>query len=206
MKPTASAGWERARFIRRFVHHPRTVGAIAPSSRWLAAAMVEPIRHRLQMQHGMRIIELGAGTGAFTRAIVAELRVGDRFVSVEIEPEFVAVLRQRWTNVDFACASAESLEAITSERRFGPADHIISGLPFATLPTDTTLRIVQAIGRTLRPGGTFTTFHYLHSYSVPKARAFRRQMGQLLSSTPERQSVAWNFPPAVALTWTDHRQ
>ncbi len=156
---------EHLRFIGRLVRNPRTVGALAPSSRSLAMAMVAPLAHSAPATPARprSIVELGPGTGAFTRAIFEHLRPGDRFLAVELESVFVDALHERWPALDCVCASAESLCALVAERRLDPVDHIVSGLPFATLPTDITRRIVEAIGRTLRPGGTFTTFHYLQS-------------------------------------------
>src|SRR5262249_4604782 len=112
---------------------------------------------------------------------------------------------RRWPTVDTACASAEALATLVAERRFGPVDHIVSGLPFATLPAETTRRISDAIGHTLRTGGTFTTFHYLQSYGVPHAALFRRPMTALMGSEASMRFVAWNLPPALALSWTNRR-
>lgn len=52
------------RFLRTLVREPLSVGAVAPSSRRLADHMAADI------VPGSRVIELGAGTGAVTRAIL----------------------------------------------------------------------------------------------------------------------------------------
>jgi phospholipid N-methyltransferase len=204
----SAADWpESVRFLARFVRHPGTVGAIAPSGRQLAAAMVAPLasaRERHDQDEPTTVVELGAGTGAFTEAIVPHLTPGDRFFIVELERVFCDALRRRWPGIDVACASAEALRTLTASRDAGAIDHIVSGLPFATLPADTTQRIVEAIGHTLRPGGTFTTFHYAHSLHMPRARAFRERASERLGSQPWMRLVAWNLPPAFAVSWTRH--
>lgn len=199
----ASNAWpDGLRFARRFLQHPGRVGSIAPSSRRLASAVLSGIRRPPGAARALTIVELGAGTGAFTRAIVAGLRPGDRFVGIEVDTAFVEILRRRWPDIDIVCASAEALYEILGERALGPVDHVVSGLPFATLPADTTRRIVAAVARSIRRGGTFSTFHYLHSYGVPSAAAFRRKMTSALGSAPSIEFVARNLPPALALTWT----
>jgi phosphatidylethanolamine/phosphatidyl-N-methylethanolamine N-methyltransferase len=213
--PLPLAEWsERLRFLGRFFRSPRTVGALAPSSQWLARAMVAPLAHGGSRAvpagptipgRPIVVVELGPGTGAFTRAIVARLGPADRLLCVETDPTFVEALRRRWPDVDCACASAESLPALLGERGLGPVDHIASGLPFATLPAQTTGRILEAVGTTLRPGGTFTTFHYVQSYAIPAAIAFRRQMSGRMGSAPSVQFVARNLPPAFVLSWTNRR-
>jgi phospholipid N-methyltransferase len=175
-----------------------TAAIRGPADRAVRERPPDPARPR-------HIVELGAGTGALTGAIVERLAPADRFLSVEIEPVFVAEVRRRWPTVDCVCASAESLRALADERGLDLVDHIVSGLPFATLPADTTRRILDAIGHTLRPGGTFTTFHYLQSYRWPPAAAFRRQVTALMASSPSTRVIVGNLPPAVVVSWTNHR-
>ena len=184
----------------KFLKSPRTVGAVSPSSRALAQRMVS----ELPRDRPVNVVELGPGTGAFTGAIVDSLVPGARFLAIDIEPDFVQKIRQRWPSVECVCASAEQLEALVRNRRLGPVDHIISGLPFASLPMAMTRQILEGIERTLRPGGTFTTFQYVHGYWMPHGRLFRQQMSEIMGTLPRRRLVLRNFPPTYILTWTRH--
>jgi phospholipid N-methyltransferase len=195
--PSKFAGWaEHLLFLRAVLHSPRSVGAIAPSSPYLARRMVMGIRGAEQ------IVELGPGTGAFTREIVSRLGPGGRVLAVETNPAFAERLQRAWPQVDCVCASAESLPALAAARGISGVDHIISGLPFASLPAETTRRILDGVHETLRVGGTFTTFQYVHAYGMPAAAAFRRELSARLGSEPHSQLVFWNVPPALVLTWT----
>jgi phospholipid N-methyltransferase len=60
---------EHLLMLGRFVRSPRTVGAVSPSSRALAAEMVRGI----DMSGPTTVVELGPGTGVITRAIVEGL-------------------------------------------------------------------------------------------------------------------------------------
>ncbi len=81
------------------------------------------------------VVELGPGTGAFTGAIVERHRTRTRGSwPIDLEPTFVEKIRERWPTVECVCASAEQLEALVADRGTRPVDHIISGLPFASLP------------------------------------------------------------------------
>jgi phospholipid N-methyltransferase len=188
---------EHLLLLGRFLRSPSTVGAVAPSSQALAAEIVRDIPSHTPE----RVVELGPGTGAFTEAIVRRLGGRGRFLAVEIEPVFVEQIRRRFPEVDCVCASAADLDSLAASHGVLPVDHVISGLPFASLPPDTTSRIVQAIERSLRPGGTFTTFQYLHASVVPRALAFRRDMKHLFGE-PRTRVVFRNFPPARVFTWT----
>jgi len=206
---SAPGRWEHLLFFARFLRDPRSIASVAPSSRRLAAAMVALVdqRHpagapeRSDAERPITIVELGPGTGAFTRLIAERLRPADRFLGVELDPVFANGLRLEWPHLDFACASAESLRALVDERQIGLVDHIVSGLPFATLRTETTLQILDAVADVLRPQGTFTTFHYVHSYGMPLAVEFRQRMNALMGTAPSVRVVRRNFPPALTLSW-----
>ena len=184
--------------LARFLRNPRTVGTLWPSSGALATEMVTEIPEGTDAT----VVELGPGTGALTGAIVDRLGPSSRFLAVDIEPAFVESIRQRWPAVECVCASAEHLETILAVRDIGPIDHVISGLPFASLPSAMTRRILEGLEKTLRPGGTFTTFQYLHGFRLPTARSFRDQMSERMGRAPKRHAVVRNFPPAYVLTWT----
>jgi phospholipid N-methyltransferase len=181
----------------RFLRNPRTVGAVAASSRTLARYMVEAI----PTDRAVNVVELGPGTGAFTRAIVDHLAHGSRVLAIELEREFVDRLRGRWPSVEFVLASATELERLVKKRHMNPIDHIVSGLPFASLPVEDIRKILEGIEHTLRPGGTFTTFQYVHGYGMPPGRFFRKEMSARMGGPPHRRLVIRNFPVAFVLTW-----
>jgi phospholipid N-methyltransferase len=194
--PSKFAGWtEHVLFLRAMLRNPRSVGAIAPSSLYLARHMVMGIAGAEQ------IIELGPGTGVFTREIVNRVGPGGRVLAVDADRSFIDRLQRAWPQVDCVCASAETLPALAAARGISGVDHIISGLPFASLPTETTRRILDGVHETLRVGGTFTTFQYVHAYRMPAAVAFRRELSARLGSEPHSRLVLRNVPPALVLTW-----
>jgi phospholipid N-methyltransferase len=182
----------------RFLRSPSTVGAVSASSRAMARKMVE----RLPNDRPVTVVELGPGTGSFTSAIVERVASGSRILAIDLEQTFIDRVRRRWPSVDCVCASAEHLEQLVAERHLAPVDHIISGLPFASLPVDVTRKILDGIEHTLRPGGTFTTFQYLHGYGLGPGRSFRREMSVRMGAQPERRLVLKNFPLSFILTWT----
>jgi phospholipid N-methyltransferase len=188
---------EHLLLFSRFLRNPRTVGALSPSSRALAYDIV----NSLDLSGSARVVELGPGTGALTGAIVERIGPEGRFFAVDIEPAFVRQIRLRWPDIECVCASAEHLESLLRARDLLPVDHIISGLPFASLPPPMTSRILDGIAKSLRAGGTFTTFQYVHAYGLPAAISFRRKMNAKMRTSPSRSLVIRNVPPAWVLTW-----
>lgn len=196
MTDTGPTVRDHLQLLGKFLRHPRTVGAVAPSSAALARRMVDGIGAA-----GERIVELGPGTGSFTRAIVERLAPGARLLAIEIDPAFAEGIRRRWPAVECVCASAEELPSLGAARGFVPVDRIISGLPFASLPEAITRGILDGIEQTLRPEGTFTTFQYVHAYGLPPAVAFRHDLTRRLGAPPTSALVLLNVPPAWVLTW-----
>jgi phospholipid N-methyltransferase len=93
------------------------------------------------------------------------------------------------------------LPALAAAAGFDHVDHIVSGLPFASLPSVVTAGILDGIAAVLRPGGTFTTFQYAHGYLSPLASSFRAAMSARLGDGPVRRLVLRNLPPAYVLAW-----
>lgn len=190
-------------FLTHFRKSPRTVGAIAPSSRRLARAMLDGLP--LEPGSAVRVVELGPGTGAVTGEIARRLPADAACLAIDVDPVFSARVGARWPRVDSVCDRAERLVDIARARNLLPVDHIVSGLPFASLPVASARAIVEAIVATLKGGGTFTTFQYVHAYGFSSAMAVRETLTREMGSAPTRSLVLGNLPPALVLRWRKHR-
>jgi phosphatidylethanolamine/phosphatidyl-N-methylethanolamine N-methyltransferase len=191
-------------FLTHFRKSPRTVGAIAPSSRRLARAMLDglPIT---EAGSAARVVELGPGTGAVTGEIASRLPSDATCLAIDLDPVFSARVGARWPRIDSVCDRAERLVEIAGARNLLPIDHIVSGLPFASLPVASATAIVDAIVSSLRVGGTFTTFQYIHAYGFSSAMAVRETLTREMGTAPTRSLVVGNLPPALVLRWRKHR-
>jgi len=184
-------------FLGKFLRNPRNVGSVIPSSQALAREMARMV----PVDPQAIVVELGPGTGALTRQVIAVLAPGERFLAIDIDAEFCANLHARWPGIDCECGSAADLPRMLETRRWPSVNHVLSGLPFASLPAAISRSILTAVGQSLVPGGTFSTFQYVHAYATPPAVKFRAQMADTLGSVVSRRLVVRNFPPAYVLTW-----
>ena len=179
-------------FLTHFRKSPRTVGAIAPSSRRLARAMVDGLS--LEHKPGVRVVELGPGTGSVTGEIARRLPADAVCLAIDVDPVFSARVGARWPQITSVCDHAERLVSIARARDLLPIDHIVSGLPFASLPASSARAIVEAIVSSLGPGGTFTTFQYVHAYGFPSAVSVRQTLTREMGSSPDRTSFLGTCP------------
>lgn len=160
------------------------VGALAPSSHALAARMAQAV------PPGARIIvELGAGTGSITRALVTHARHDAVIIAIEELPVCVEALRAiKDPRLVIVCGNAMSISAILSQCGFDHADCIVSGLPLSTLPKQEEHAILAAARAALSPGGVFVQFQY-----------FLSSFGAIHQYFPHLSVVSWvlwNVPPA----------
>ena len=109
--------------LRHWISNPLRVGAIAPSSHSLAKLITSEIT----ISHAP-IIELGPGTGVFTRHLLQRGVPHHKLVLVESGYEFAKLLDLRFPTVQVLCMDAGRLDQV--ELFNGQlAGAIISGLP-----------------------------------------------------------------------------
>jgi len=185
-------------FFGAFLKSPGSVGAVLPSSRYLAKALVG----RLDLQPGELVVEYGPGTGPMTARIRETLPPGARYLGIELDERFHSLLVRHFPTLDFHLGSAADVTGILASRGLPKPRRIVSGLPFASLPSPVQDAVVAGIVGCLRgTDGDFRTFQYVHAYGMKKARRFRAMMAERFSSFERLGPVVRNVPPAFVLRY-----
>ena len=193
--------------VTRFKH----TGAIAPSGGRLAREMTRTIREH---EGPRRILEVGPGTGPFTRKILEELRPGDTLDIVEINPFFCRTIEQRllapFRHRQPSIPVTLHESPIESAGLTGPYDHIVCGLPFNNFPPPLVRGIFRTMIDLLDEEGDLAYFEYAGVRAI-KTPVSNRQARNLMRRhdahakamarrhAGDRKFVAVNFPPAVAV-------
>ena len=171
-------------FIQALLRAPAEVGAVLPSSRHLAHAMAQVAA---ASDRGGSLLEIGAGSGALTRALVA--RFGrERLQVVECSPPLASVLRQRFPQLTVLEQRAE--QVLTHAMQCADQMLVVSSLPFKSLPLRQARRVAKAYQDLVMRGGSVVQFSYGRLPPFP-----------LSSGLPLRwqaQCRVWrNLPPAT---------
>lgn len=167
----------------RFVANPRRFGGFV-SGPALAAAITAEIDPAAGP-----VLELGPGTGVFTRALLANGVAESDLVLVELDQKLAARLRMAFPQALVLCCKAGSVTAELLEGRRPAA--VVSGLPLLNFPDEEVERIIAAAFAVCAPGAALYQFTY--GPKCPVAREIRARLG--LSA--ERTTRIWrNVPPA----------
>src|SRR2546430_849385 len=79
-------------FLLKFLRHGTTIASIWPSSKALSRATI----NQVDFERAQVIVELGAGTGPITDAIMERLKPHTRFIAIERDADFAKILRDRF--------------------------------------------------------------------------------------------------------------
>lgn len=176
------------KFFGLWLRRPRSIGAIAPSSRRLAAAIADEVDFAAP---GV-VVELGGGTGSITRALIARAAHPDDVVVVEREASLCERLTARFPGVRVIHGDARALKPLLAAHGIGPVKAIVSGLPLRSLSDPCREAIIGAAFSVLAPGGVFVQFTYGLAEPVRTALA-----GRIGLVGRRSRWVIGNLPPAA---------
>jgi phospholipid N-methyltransferase len=158
-------------FAWNFLRHPRMLGSIVPSSRFLIRQLLKPV----DWSQATVIVEYGPGVGVITSEVLRRMRPDAMLIAIETNTEFVRYLRAsiRDERLQVVEGSAEAVDEIL--RRFGhsSASYVISGIPFSTIPAPVRENILQKTCAALKPGGSFLVYQFSTTVLQDLRRIFR---------------------------------
>jgi phospholipid N-methyltransferase len=145
-------------FGRNFLKHPRMLGSVIPSSRFLVnrlLAQVDWTRARV-------ILEYGPGVGTVTTEILRRMAPDAVLVAIETNADFVRFLRRRIQDprLQLVHGSAANADDVLAGAGLEQADYVISGIPYTTMPEGTRDQILRKTHALLHPHGTFLVFQF----------------------------------------------
>ena len=182
-------------FFRQWVRAPLSTASVVPSSRFLAEKMVAEVPYNAR-----QVIELGAGTGVFTKLLVARGTPLEQIMVVELNSVMAEKLTADFSTVHVVNGDATNLRKIVEQTpnfKPGQVGAVVSGLGFLNMPNAIVQSIVAAAFDVLAPGAPFVQFTY-----GPKS-PIARPIVQALKLKVRRASFTLrNFPPASVYVYT----
>jgi len=170
-------------FFRRWLANPLQMGSIVPSSPALCKRIVAQTRYA----DDEIVVELGAGTGVISRALLDSGLPPERLYVLEIVPDMAEHLSAKLPGVNVIQGDARRLPQLIPQEFHGRVGTVVVGIPLVLLPVAEQRRFIDAI-EAVAPGLGFI----LYSYCVTSPLPWKKH-----GLVPKRE--AWtplNFPPA----------
>jgi len=175
-------------FFRQLLRNPKRISAIAPSSKGLARQMVSEITPETG-----RVVEIGAGTGAITRQILAAGVAPQDLSIVEMNPKFCSALKIKFPECNVLEMDAQELGSLPVEN----VGMVISGLPLLSIPEPVQHNILKGAFELMRPGGKYVQFTY--GPKPPVAPDVRTTLDLKWRTL---KKIWLNLPPAMPYVFT----
>jgi phospholipid N-methyltransferase len=181
-------------FAQNFFRHPKMLGSLIPSSRFL----VDRVLREIDWNRAQVIVEFGPGVGVFTTEILRRMRPDATLITFETNADFVSFLRRSIQDrrLRLIHGSAEKVGAALKELGYTHADYLLSGIPYTTMPAAVRDTILDESRVALGATGVFLGYQFSRA-SLP----FLRRVFPNIRVGFE----PLNLPPATTYIWrTEH--
>lgn len=185
-------------FFRQWLRRPLSTAAVSPSSRFLAKRIVAALPPETR-----RVIELGAGTGTFTHALLAHGIGLDDLLAVEFNPTLHDYLLRRFPGLNVIHADARTLTGAPDVAAFasrGPVQAVVSGLGLLSMSRESQRAILEGAFALMPEDGVFVQFTY-----GPVAPVAPEVLRALRLRAVRRSFTLLNVPPASVYTFVRSR-
>lgn len=182
-------------FARNFLQHPRMLGSLIPSSRFL----VERMLGNVNWERARTFVEYGPGVGTFTARILDQMSPQARLIVFEMNHDFVRYLERKFPDprLHVIHASAEHTRRELRRLDVEGADYIISCVPFTTMRAGLRNKILHETRKVLNPDGSFLVYQYSRTL-LPYLRSH--------FSLVRQEFEPLNIPPAMVFCCTQETE
>jgi phospholipid N-methyltransferase len=139
-----------------------------------------------RLEDARLVVELGAGTGVYTRELLRRLRPDASLLAFEIDPKLAAALSAEIDDPRLRLLTA-SAEEVEDHLDGAGVDVLVSALPFTSLPPAVRRRVLDMCPAILAPSGVMLVLQY--------SPLIKNELERRFASVERRLSLL-NLPPA----------
>jgi len=178
-------------FARQTLKSPASIGAIAPSSKYVANSVMS----LANLEDAKTVVELGPGTGVFTEQIVSRLDSDTTFFALELNKVFVNATKDRCPQAEVYHDTAQSIRHYLNKHDVDQCDCIVSSLPWTIFDPIEQNVLLEILSSVLAPGGSFVSIVYLGAKTRRRGRHFIDSLPIHFNTVHKTKTVWQNIPP-----------
>lgn len=186
---------ENKLFFKQWIRHPGRLGTVAPISVKLARSAAGQVSNSAGY-----VVEIGAGTGRLTRALLESGVSSAHLAVVELDSTLCAFLKDTLPAICLASGAPQIIEGdaaflpdLIPSSWVGKVEAVVSAIPLMYLPEDKRIAIIEAAFKILKPGGKIIHVTYNPKSPLAFSRAYRQK----------RVVGLWvNIPPGFVWSYT----
>ena len=182
-------------FVAAWIRSPMKIGAFLPSSRALAEAMAA----QLDIPKTGAVVELGAGTGVVTQALLHAGVKADRLVVLERDQNMHHIMKANFPDLNVLHADAMHLVVVLKEAGVRGVSAVVSSLPLLSMPKLVRQAIEEQMIAAIGDKGIIVQFTY-----GPKSPINRHVLRRHHVQGKRVKSVLTNVPPAHVWVYRKH--
>jgi len=145
--------------LRGWSRDPVAVGLPFASSYWTARRLAQAALDAAIPGSGP-VLELGAGTGAVTDALIETGCPVDQIVVVERDAQLCGSLQRRFAGLHVLHGNALELDEILAGARIASVRVVLSGLPMRVVPPQAAAHCYSQAFQRMPPGGAIIQYTY----------------------------------------------
>lgn len=146
-------------FLRSWSRDPAAVGLPFSSSPWTARRLAQAALDAA-IPGGGPVLELGAGTGPVTEALIGGGCGLDQVIVVERDAELCRTLERRFRGLQVLHGDAIELENVLERARVPSISVVVSGLPMRAIAPEAAARCYLGAFQLMPPGGAIIQYTY----------------------------------------------
>ena len=178
-------------FLKQALKRPIWTGAIAPSSKYLANYIAD----LADLEHKKVVVELGPGSGVFTKEIIRKNK--GLFFALEINEEFVNETKKNCPEAIVYHDSATEIKKYLKKHKKSHCDCIISALPWTLFDHNLQKELLDSVYNSLEKDGEFFTIAYLSGLYLPHGLELRKILNEKFREVKKSKIVWRNLPPTI---------
>lgn len=163
-------------YLKEGIVNFHNTGSLCATSKWAAKALASPIKNT---SRPLNVLEVGAGTGSVTNAILNDLEKGDTLVICEINPKFMSILQSKMEENPLFQEKSESIsffngpiQELKEDKKF---DVIICSLPFLNFDVKTVKEIFNKLKRVSTNKTVMTYYEYIGLRDISKLISLKQR-------------------------------